>query len=83
MSGLQRIPVIASVAGIGASVAVLASIPSSRQRLSTVLGLSAPGGVWRLIALFFALLNLKSLPFVWHVSQNYPLTLRSLCSIFD
>lgn len=68
MSGLQRLPVIASVAGVGASLAVLASIPSYRQRLSTLLGLSAPGGIWRILAIVFALLNLKSLPFVWHVS---------------
>ncbi|KAJ9641800.1 hypothetical protein H2199_005013 [Coniosporium tulheliwenetii] len=71
MSGLQRMPVIAGVAGIGTSLAVLASIPSFRQRLSTVLGLSAPGGIWRVLAILFALLNLKSLPFVWHSNSTY------------
>ncbi|KAJ9666131.1 hypothetical protein H2201_003809 [Coniosporium apollinis] len=74
MSGLQRMPVIAGVAGIGTSLAVLASIPSFRQRLSTVLGLSAPGGIWRVLAILFALLNLKSLPFVWHIRLFRALT---------
>ncbi|MCJ1305211.1 hypothetical protein MMC08_008025 [Hypocenomyce scalaris] len=39
----------------------------SLVRLKRSLGLSTPGVPWRLLAIIFALLNLKNLPFVWHI----------------
>ncbi|KAL0258707.1 hypothetical protein SLS55_006209 [Diplodia seriata] len=45
----------------------MASSSTLRAFLSRVLGISAPGGVWRLIALFLAIINFKNLPFMWHI----------------
>lgn len=42
----------------------------SLELLRENLGLSGPAGIWKLIAILFALLNLKSLPFVWHVCAS-------------
>ncbi|KAJ4287641.1 hypothetical protein N0V90_012344 [Kalmusia sp. IMI 367209] len=56
-----------SLAAAGALVAALASQPSYRTLLAKWSGVNAPGGVWRLLAILFALSNLKSLPFVWHL----------------
>ena len=52
--------------GVASSLPVvyLASSPDFRR----LFGLSTPGSVWRLLAVLFALLNLKSLPSAWHVS---------------
>ena len=68
MSALQKLPRIAGIAGVGASAAALATQPAIRAYISRTLGLQAPGGTWRALALLLVLLNLKSLPFVWHVS---------------
>ncbi|MCJ1358897.1 MAG: hypothetical protein MMC33_008897 [Icmadophila ericetorum] len=35
--------------------------------LSSLLGLSQPGSIWRFIAILLAVLNLKNLPFSWHI----------------
>ncbi|KAL9068024.1 MAG: hypothetical protein Q9161_006469 [Pseudevernia consocians] len=35
--------------------------------LRSSLGFAGEAGVWKFLALIFALLNLKSLPFVWHI----------------
>ncbi|KAF1966871.1 hypothetical protein BU23DRAFT_485413 [Bimuria novae-zelandiae CBS 107.79] len=43
----------------------LASQPS-RSFLAKWSGVGAPGGVWRVLAILFALMNFKNLPFVWH-----------------
>ncbi|GME60980.1 putative 4hbt like protein [Neofusicoccum parvum] len=67
MSASAKLPVIAAVAGAGASLAAMASSSTLRAYLSRVLGVSAPGGVWRLIALVLAAVNLKNLPFMWHI----------------
>jgi len=56
-----------TLAALGASIAVLAGQPSYRALLAKWAGVNAPGGIWRLLALLFALTNLKTLPFVWHV----------------
>ena len=40
-------------------------------QLREYLGLSNPGGIWRLLAIIFALLNLKNLPSAWHVSKTH------------
>ena len=42
----------------------------SVNRILSLTGLSQPGGIWRLLAIVFALLNLKSLPFGWHVRAH-------------
>jgi len=45
---------------------------SSLQLLRDRLGLSGKAGVWKFLAILFALLNLKNLPFAWHVSPPNP-----------
>ena len=45
---------------------------SSLQLLRDRLGLSGQAGVWKFLAILFALLNLKNLPFAWHVSPPNP-----------
>ncbi|KAF2688586.1 hypothetical protein K458DRAFT_292866 [Lentithecium fluviatile CBS 122367] len=54
------------LAAAGASLAALASQPAFRALVTKWSGIGAPGGVWRLVAILFALTNLKKLPFVWH-----------------
>ncbi|KAK4693898.1 hypothetical protein P7C71_g3585, partial [Lecanoromycetidae sp. Uapishka_2] len=44
----------------------------SLEMLRKNLGFSGPAGFWKIIAILFALLNLKSLPFAWHVSTSNP-----------
>lgn len=39
----------------------------SLSTLCSKLGFAGKAGVWKFLALIFALLNLKSLPFVWHI----------------
>ncbi|KAF2792127.1 hypothetical protein K505DRAFT_279392 [Melanomma pulvis-pyrius CBS 109.77] len=56
----------ASLAAAGAALAALASQPSLRTFIVKWSGYNAPGGVWRILAIFFALANLKNMPFVWH-----------------
>ncbi|MCJ1288397.1 hypothetical protein MMC26_007754 [Xylographa opegraphella] len=48
-----------------ASIVVL--YPATKLRLGSILALSQPGSIWRILAIVFAILNLKSLPFAWHV----------------
>jgi hypothetical protein len=55
-----------------ASVAALASQPTLRAFLAKWSGVNVPGGVWRLLAILFALANYKNLPFVWHVRLPVP-----------
>ena len=57
----------ASLAVAGASIAALVSLPSLRSFVAKWSGYNAPGGVWRILAILFALANLKNLPFMWHV----------------
>ncbi|KAG9846767.1 4HBT like protein, partial [Aureobasidium melanogenum] len=66
MSGAQRIQVLGATLTLGLSGIALAMIPSFREAITRYTGISAPGGVWRILAIFFALLSIKSLPFVWH-----------------
>ena len=42
----------------------LFSIDHLRQALSTILSLAS----WKTLALVLAIINIKNLPFVWHVS---------------
>lgn len=68
MSAAQRMPVVAGTLGVGALAVLLLSSSTARNAI----GMSTSGGIWRLLAIAFALLNVKNLPFVWHVgiSQN-------------
>jgi hypothetical protein len=72
MSAAQRMPIVGGTLALGISGAAMALIPSLREAVTRYLGISAPGGIWRILAIFFALLSLKSLPFVWHVSSLLP-----------
>jgi hypothetical protein len=57
-----------NLAVLGAAAAAFASQPSLRTFVAKWSGYNAPGGVWRIVAILFALANLKNMPFVWHVS---------------
>lgn len=70
MSAAQRLPFIAGLTGAGASFTAVAAIPSLRLYLIRILGVQAPGGIWRFLFIILALLNLKNLPFIWHVSVD-------------
>lgn len=61
---------------LGISGLALGMMPSLREALTRYTGISAPGGVWRILAIFFALLSIKSLPFVWHVSFTNTLPIQ-------
>jgi hypothetical protein len=78
MSALQRLPFIAGITGVGASITALAAIPELRKRLGRTLGIRVPEGFWKAIFILLAILNYKSLPFVWHVSNPMKLTVHSL-----
>ncbi|KAF2710802.1 hypothetical protein K504DRAFT_235988 [Pleomassaria siparia CBS 279.74] len=55
------------LAAAAAAVAAFVSQPALRTFVAKWSGYNAPGGVWRILAVVFALANLKNLPFVWHV----------------
>lgn len=61
-----------SLAVVTASIAALASKPALREWVVKASGYNAPGGIWRILAIVFALGNLKNLPFVWHVCLAFP-----------
>lgn len=67
MSAVQRLPMMAGTLSVGASLAAIAGIPSLRHRFTELLGRGVTGNMLRLLAVVFALLNVKNLPFVWHV----------------
>ncbi len=64
MTALERLPVIAGVTGGGALVAFAYAL---RKFAPRYFNLSARGSAWRIAIALLALLNLKNLPFVWHV----------------
>jgi hypothetical protein len=72
MSAIQRLPQVGGTLSIAAGIFAIAGIPSLRQRFTDLLGTGVPGNMLRLLAVAFALLNLKNLPFVWHVSLALP-----------
>ncbi|KAI9700117.1 MAG: hypothetical protein M1836_002651 [Candelina mexicana] len=47
--------------------ALMSKLTSSSLKLFSSLKPTSPTAVWRLLAIIFALLNLKALPFVWHL----------------
>jgi hypothetical protein len=66
MSAIQRLPQVGGTLSIAAGIFAIAGIPSLRQRFTDLLGTGVSGNMLRLLAVAFALLNLKNLPFVWH-----------------
>ncbi|KAH6642659.1 hypothetical protein C7974DRAFT_106856 [Boeremia exigua] len=60
-----------SIVVAGASVAAVATNPAYCKNILLALvratGYGAPGGAWRIAAILLALVNLKNLPFVWHI----------------
>ncbi|KZF20739.1 hypothetical protein L228DRAFT_178230 [Xylona heveae TC161] len=62
------VPIVAVSAAIPLLLALrgqsLSEIPSAVMR---TLSLDGTGSVWKILAVIFALLNIKSLPFVWHL----------------
>lgn len=71
MSATRRLPQITALLGaVAVSVAAIAK-PTIRDRIARALGVNVPGGVWRLLAIAFALVNLKNWPFVWHVCISH------------
>ncbi|KAF2084674.1 hypothetical protein K490DRAFT_59317 [Saccharata proteae CBS 121410] len=70
MSALRKLPSISAVLATGAFVTAMASSATVRAfvgRLLGYLGLSAPGGLWRALAVLLLLGNWKNLPGVWHL----------------
>jgi hypothetical protein len=71
---LGVMPPIFSIIVAGATIAAVASQPEYFKNILSSLvkatGYGSPGGVWRICAILLALVNLKNLPFVWHVSLH-------------
>lgn len=67
MSAIRRLPRISVLLGVVSLAVALASKSSLRVKVGSLLGLTSPGGIWRLLAITLAVLNLKNLPLVWHV----------------
>jgi len=72
MSAIQRLPQVGGTLSIAAGIFAVAGIPSLRHRFTDLLGRGVTGNMLRLLAVAFALLNLKNLPFVWHVRLALP-----------
>ncbi|KAI9836213.1 MAG: hypothetical protein M1819_001550 [Sarea resinae] len=58
-------PVILPAAGLLAVAAVFVALRAEYSQVFSFF--DAPGGYWKLAALVLALLNVKNLPFVWHI----------------
>lgn len=72
MSATRRLPQITALLGaVTLSIAAIAK-PAVRDRVVRALGVNVPGGTWRLLAIVFAVVNLKNWPFVWHVRPCRP-----------
>lgn len=67
MSATRRLPRISMLLGVVSLGAALVSKSSMREKVGNLLGVTSPGGIWRLLAVTLAVLNLKNLPLVWHV----------------
>jgi hypothetical protein len=67
MSAVQRLPMVAGTLTFGASLAAIAGIPALRYRFTELIGRGTTRNMLGLLAIAYALLNLKNLPFMWHV----------------
>lgn len=66
MSGGQRpAGILALVIAVTAGLTMMLKVDNLQ---SLVASLPKSQGIWKVVALLLALLNLKNLPFVWHVS---------------
>jgi hypothetical protein len=81
MSPAQRVSRIATILGVVASVATIATNQSLRGRISALLGTNKAGGIWRLAAVILAIANLKNFPMTWHVSTQFLLFSSTTASI--
>jgi hypothetical protein len=78
MSAVQRLPMVAGTLTFGASLAAIAGIPALRHRFTDLANRGATGKMLRLLVVAYALLNLKNLPFMWHVRSHQTLPLPRL-----
>ncbi|TID20243.1 hypothetical protein E2P81_ATG07544 [Venturia nashicola] len=67
MSAVRRLPRISMLLGVVSLGAAIFSKTSTREKVAGLLGVTSPGGTWRLLAVILAVLNLKNLPLVWHI----------------
>lgn len=74
MSAVPQLRALGGVISLGAILTLTALLPYTRQLLTSKIGYSLPKGTWRSLAIIFVLLNLKSLPLVWHVSTQTSIT---------
>ena len=65
MASMIAIPTPVMISGIGTLTAMAFLDP---------LGLVARFGIWKILTVVFALLNLKNIPFVWHVRASLQLS---------
>ena len=66
MASMMAVPTHVMISSIGVLSAMAFLDP---------LGLVARFGVWKVLTVVFALLNLKNIPFVWHVCASLRLIL--------
>lgn len=67
MSAVTRLRLMAGIVTTSAAVLGISRLPVIRDILSKYLGPHGTKYTWRILALAFALLNLKNLPFFWHI----------------
>ena len=67
MSAVPQLRALGGVMSLGAILTLTALHPYIRQLVINKVRRASPKGTWRALALILALLNLKSLPLVWHV----------------
>ena len=63
----MRLKAIAGFAAMGAAVVGVASPSTVRHFVARYLRPNSSNNIWRVLALFFALLNLKNIPGFWHI----------------
>lgn len=67
MSGATKTLRLSLIALLGGAMGATTLIPSVRDYLHKHVGTYIPKGTWQLLLFLLALLNLKNLPFMWHV----------------
>ena len=67
MSAATRLKTMAGIVTTSAAIVGITSLPSVRDFLSKHIGPNATKHTWRLLAILFALINLKNIPGFWHI----------------
>lgn len=67
MSAMRRLPRLSMLLGVASLGVAIVSKSTLREKVGGLLGVTSPGGIWKLLAITLAVLNLKNLPLVWHV----------------